>query len=390
MSETDYREPTRAIFAESDLRKFVGSTVRHLRALLSPLLLPDARILCANAHQMILVFVKHLNESVKGKSVDSEYEVSPNVQMAVDMIAEINSWVDEIPPIQQPMRFGNRAFRAFYDRVVTRSSELQQQLLPENLHDAIIELSTYLNECFGNRVRIDYGTGHETSFVVWMCCLHKIGFFTQHDFPAMVLQLFRAYLALMRRLQKLYMLEPAGSHGVWGLDDYHCLPFYFGAAQLIGQTQILPESIHDDTVLDAHCANYLYLDAIKFIKEVKSGSPFAETSPMLNDISALPSWEKINGGMLKLYEGEVLKKLPVIQHLCFGSLFPCTWTPSHSATDGSVYTPVSMHPGTAVHAPNFDLAGATAKAPWVAVEDLAAVRDTQMSPIPKNTKRPAT
>uniref|UniRef100_K3WQ47 Serine/threonine-protein phosphatase 2A activator n=1 Tax=Globisporangium ultimum (strain ATCC 200006 / CBS 805.95 / DAOM BR144) TaxID=431595 RepID=K3WQ47_GLOUD len=368
MSESDYREPTRAIFVESDLRKFVGST----------------------AHQMILVFVKHLNESVKGKSVDSEYDVSPNVQKAVDMIIEIDSWVDEIPPIQQPMRFGNRAFRDFYDRVVTRSNELQQQLLPENLHGAIIELSTYLNECFGNRVRIDYGTGHETSFVVWMCCLHKIGFFTQHDFPAMVLRLFHAYLALMRRLQKLYMLEPAGSHGVWGLDDYHCLPFYFGAAQLIGQTQILPASIHDDAVLEAHCENYLYLDAIKFIKEVKSGSPFAETSPMLNDISALPSWEKINGGMLKLYEGEVLKKLPVIQHLCFGTLFPCTWTPSHSAADGSVYTPVSMHPGTAVHAPNFDLAGATAKAPWVAVEDLAAVRDTQMSPIPKGTKHPAT
>jgi hypothetical protein len=35
--------------------------------------------------------------------------------------------------------------------------------------------------------------------------------------------------------------------------------------------------------------------------------------------------------MQRLYEGEVLGKLPVIQHLVFGSLFPCTWTPSTSS-----------------------------------------------------------
>lgn len=145
--------------------------------------------------------------------------------------------------------------------------------------------------------------------------------------------------------------------------------------------------MHDDTVLETWSKEYLYLDAVKFIREVKSRSPFAETSPMLNDISGLPSWEKINGGMLKLYEGEVLKKLPVIQHLRFGSLFPCTWQPSHSPTDGSTYVPVSTAPGIGVRAPNFDLEGATARAPWVAVEDLAATKDTVTSPLRQAKKQ---
>lgn len=123
---------------------------------------------------------------------------------------------------------------------------------------------------------------------------------------------------------------PLSSFLLWGFTTYRysvtCFKLTKCNFKWTGQNDILPSSVHDDAILDSKRDEYLYLDAIKFIKKVKSSSAFAETSPMLNDISGVASWEKINTGMLKLYEGEVLKKLPVIQHLLFGSMLPCTWT----------------------------------------------------------------
>ena len=156
----------------------------------------------------------------------------------------------------------------------------------------------------------------------------------------------------MRRLQSVYMLEPAGSHGVWGLDDYHCLPFLWGSAQLIDHPTIKPLDVLDEdkltegtlcisrslqrykscfvwtssasiqvehpsnvfnlTTMDhvdhlstAGKEDYLYLGAIAFIRSLKKGAAFGECCPMLSDIANLPSWRKVNSGMLRLYQGTI-------------------------------------------------------------------------------------
>lgn len=127
------------------------------------------------------------------------------------------------------------------------------------------------------------------------------------------------FIAVKDFLFACHRLEPAGSRGAWGLDDYCFLPFYWGSSQLVQHNTITPASIHDHRVVQANAKEYLYLDSLLFIKKVKKGS-FAETSPLLSDISAVVSWEKVNRGLLKMYQAECLGKFPIVQHFLFGSI----------------------------------------------------------------------
>lgn len=118
-------------------------------------------------------------------------------------------------------------------------------------------------------VRTITGTGHELSLIAWLFCMEKVGLLVLSDRPAVVLRVFHGYLTLMQKLQTTYWLEPAGSHGVWGLDDYQFLCFIFGAAQLVNHPHILPSSIHDEELLKQAADDYMYLSAIAFIRKVR-------------------------------------------------------------------------------------------------------------------------
>lgn len=268
-----------------------------------------------------LGFVVALSESIRGHKLSDFCRESPLVIAILRVLELMSQWVDEIPPKQQPVRYGNPAYRDWYTRLCEQGQELMLSILPPQYSSSAGEIFLYFADSFGNATRIDYGTGHETNFAAWLLCLARLGLLNPDDYQAIVSRVFVAYLYLMRKLQTTYWLEPAGSHGVWGLDDYHFLPFIFGASQLIDHKYMKPKSIHNPDILENFSKEFLYLGCVEFAKSVKKG-PLAEHSPMIDDISGVPTWTKVHSGMLKMYKAEVLEKVPIMQHFLFGSLIP--------------------------------------------------------------------
>uniref|UniRef100_A0A8D2DY78 Serine/threonine-protein phosphatase 2A activator n=1 Tax=Sciurus vulgaris TaxID=55149 RepID=A0A8D2DY78_SCIVU len=240
----------------------------------------------SQAYADYIGFILTLNEGVKGKKLTFEYRVS---EEAENLVATV---------------------------------------VPPQLAAAVPEVAVYLKESVGNSTRIDYGTGHEAAFAAFLCCLCKIGVLRVDDQMAIVFKVFNRYLEVMRKLQKTYRMEPAGSQGVWGLDDFQFLPFIWGSSQLIDHPYLEPRHFVDEKAVNENHKDYMFLECILFITEMKTG-PFAEHSNQLWNISAVPSWSKVNQGLIRMYKAECLEKFPVIQHFKFGSLLPI-----HPVTSG--------------------------------------------------------
>lgn len=268
----------------------------------------------------LIEFLQNLAVSVEGLKINDKSLPHSDISLQlVEVLNQIDSFVDSNPVVKdkEVTRFGKPEFRGFYNDVERNCRSILSSCLS---NDGILN---YLIKSFGDFNRIDYGSGHELNFLVFLYCIYRSELIKDEDFPSIVLVVFARYLQLMRKIQMTYWLEPAGSHGMWGLDDYHFLPFLFGAYQLAPLTMLRPKSIHNKEIVEEFKNDYFYFNCIAFINHVKTGTDSLRWhSPMLDDISGARSWKKIADGMIKMYKVEVLGKAPIMQHLEFCELFP--------------------------------------------------------------------
>ena len=81
----------------------------------------------SEAYADIVSFILRLNEQVKSKPSTTPHEQSERVRLTVELLERAKGWVKDIPPIQQAMRFGNKAFRTWHSRMMEVDSHTATQ-----------------------------------------------------------------------------------------------------------------------------------------------------------------------------------------------------------------------------------------------------------------------
>ncbi|KJP86144.1 hypothetical protein AK88_04195 [Plasmodium fragile] len=251
--------------------------------------------------------------------VENVLIISRNVQNVLTLIKSMNKYIELCPPIKQPTRFGNKGFQHFCDEYYKEVDNKLPHILSEsgldNVSEHTLQLGHYLKNSIGNRKRIDYGTGHELNFLLFLFCLNKLHFFGPPDYKHLVLVLYRQYLECVRRIQITYTVEPAGSRGAWGLDDFQFLVFLFGAAQLSYNTHIKTDDVRRGGGMYSATWETLFPWC-----ELLFVSLYVPTSQLARVVAARVCTEKICSGLLKMYQAEIIQKRQILQHILFGKL----------------------------------------------------------------------
>ncbi|KAF7682716.1 Serine/threonine-protein phosphatase 2A activator [Astathelohania contejeani] len=248
------------------------------------------KIGCLKASQIIKQFLLQIDHSIKSEKQQTKQSIS-------EMLQRINKLAIETPLSTRPQRFANEAIADFHT-----SLSVQKWM-----HNDVLD--RYLLASFGNPCRMDYGTGHELNFLCFLYCLVEEEIMEINE----VYETLKEYFNIIRVLILRFNLEPAGSHGQWGIDDYQILPYVLGAAELVGT------DITWDQMLKMESNGYA--QAVRFAAQHRAQNNAGGYSPMVLALKTR-TWDCINNGLIRMYESEVLDRGVVMQHFIFSKYLP--------------------------------------------------------------------
>jgi Phosphotyrosyl phosphate activator (PTPA) protein len=151
-----------------------------------------------------VAFTVALSDAVVGVPNSRECQVSEGCTAVMAALDRLSDFCAETPPVTHAVRYGNPAYRTWFDKMQGAAPELVYNMLGDELGPATVELVPYFLDSFGNRSRIDFGTGHETTFLMLLYCLFALGVLREEDRQAVVTHVFWRYIKLMRQLQTTF------------------------------------------------------------------------------------------------------------------------------------------------------------------------------------------
>jgi serine/threonine-protein phosphatase 2A activator len=265
-------------------------------------------------HELLERVLILVNNAVRSHSRTSS-PANPVIVSILEAFGKLRNLLEQTPPVKQSAPFSNPAFKTWHRLLTQNASDLLGGITPDP------EAQFYFLFSFGNPARLDFGSGHELNFLAFICCLFRLNLLNDSDAESIVFDLFWGYWDCFQAIQGQYRLEPAGSRGAWGIDDYVALPFLFGSSQLVGHPELTPASVIRRDFADQYRDSNAYSRWISYLYQTKSGS-FQEHSRVLASLTSVASFDQLNTGMIAMYKGEVLEKLPILQRFGIGKHIP--------------------------------------------------------------------
>ncbi|KAJ9100972.1 hypothetical protein QFC19_005368 [Naganishia cerealis] len=334
-------------------------------------------------YRAFVAWIQRRAERIVGKEMvqgdAAQQGCSERIHKILLLLNVMEQWSDEVELYPETQRYGNRAFREYIklveDRLPTAlptPSEVTAEVLPLLLK----------SHAFGHPVRLDYGSGHELSFVLSLFVMVQMGYVGHlrkdegeaegqpvdgdAEEDDLVLRVFPRGLGLHEQIPLLgdglaEKISVGTSRFTWCLGTRRLLflavplgirsatrqVLYFphsppssstafpgnilmlrhgvpGLGTDVTPPQALEQAraaAKDPTIV----VKDLWTISLCRIFEFKTG-PFFEHSPLLNSLSTtMPNFRKIHKGLLKMYTEEVLGKRVVVQHLFLSEI---TWGPN--------------------------------------------------------------
>nr|XP_036675238.1 serine/threonine-protein phosphatase 2A activator [Drosophila suzukii] len=276
----------------------------------------------------LITYLNDVSTEIQGIRNTDSFPISQNIRRLTAIFDKLEVMIQANPPapvvqasnVSASLEPGNKGYRRWAHCMLRDIYQMVEKAVPASKCRHVNELGVYLSGAFGSSTKIEYGTGHELSFLFFVCALFRAEILTrEEDLAASALVLFDRYLKFVRRLQVTYSVISSNWHGGYSLDKFQFVPFIWGFAQLCYGAPFSPQKMLDEDTIAQYRKEYLLIDCVAHMANTYIGT-FARHSSQLWSLAALSSWTKIQRGVMLMYMEDILLDFDNLNALRFGEL----------------------------------------------------------------------